>query len=297
MADEQPGSIAVWVLAARPKTLWAAMAPVFMGTAMAAAGGAFHLWAALAALAGAVLIQIGTNYANDYYDYTKGADEGERLGPLRVTQAGLVSPSAMRTATAIVFGAAFMIGIYLVVRGGWPIVVIGLLSILFGILYTAGPYPLGYNGLGEIFVLVFFGPVAVGGTYYVQALTVDWTVLVAGLSPGLFSVAILAVNNLRDIDSDRRANKRTLAARFGRTFGRLEYLLTVVIGSLIPTALCLAHRASIWVLLTLVVPLIAIPTFRTVYSTTDGPKLNDVLATTGKLLLLFAVLFSVGWLI
>ncbi|MBD3331888.1 1,4-dihydroxy-2-naphthoate polyprenyltransferase [candidate division GN15 bacterium] len=297
MADEQPGSIAVWVLAARPKTLWAAMAPVFMGTAMAAVDGTFQLWAALAALAGAMLIQIGTNYANDYYDYTKGADEGERLGPLRVTQAGLVSPSAMRTATAIVFGAAFVIGIYLVVRGGWPIVVIGLLSILFGILYTAGPYPLGYNGLGEIFVLVFFGPVAVGGTYYVQALTIDATVLIAGLSPGLFSVAILAVNNLRDIDSDRRANKRTLAARFGRTFGRMEYVLAVVIGSLIPTALCIAHKASIWVLLTLVVPLIAIPTFRTVCATVDGPRLNNVLATTGKLLLLFAVLFSVGWMI
>ncbi len=297
MAQQMPRGIGIWIWAARPKTLFAAIAPVIMGTAMAVASGGFHLWSALAALVGAVLIQIGTNYANDYYDYTKGADEGERLGPLRVTQAGLVTPSAMRTATAVVFGAALLLGVYLVYRGGWPIVVIGLFSILFGILYTAGPYPIGYNGLGEIFVLVFFGPVAVGGTYYVQTLSIDWTVIAAGLSPGLFSVAILAVNNLRDIEGDRRAKKRTLAARFGRTFGRTEYLLSVLIGSLIPTVLWLLADASVWVLMTLAVPLVAIPTFSAVYATTDGPRLNDVLATTGKLLLLFAVLFSVGWIL
>jgi 1,4-dihydroxy-2-naphthoate polyprenyltransferase len=297
MAHTQPGKLAVWYLAARPKTLWAAMAPVVIGSALACEAGGFHLWSALAALTGAVLIQIGTNYANDYYDFIKGADQGERLGPLRVTQAGLVTPSAMRSATLLVFSAALVIGIYLVMRGGWPIVIIGLLSILFGILYTAGPFPLGYNGLGEVFVLIFFGPVAVGGTYYVQTLQIGWEVLVLGSSPGLFSIAILAINNLRDIDNDRRASKGTLAARFGRTFARLEYLLAILLGSLIPTLLWITNHAPTGALLTLGTLPAALPAFRAVMSGTEGPRLNDVLATTGKLLLLFSILLSVGWLL
>lgn len=287
----------VWVRAARPKTLWAAVAPVLIGTTMAFEAKAGHWPSALAVLVGAVLIQIGTNLANDYFDFKKGADQHQRLGPTRMTQAGLIKPHSMRIATIIAFSLALLVGVYLVWRGGWPIVVIGLLSILFGIMYTGGPYPLGYHGLGEIFVLVFFGPVAVGGTYYVQALDINSIVLLAGLPPGLFSVAILTVNNLRDVESDRLAGKKTLAVRFGRTFTRVQYLLAIAIAAIIPPLIYIVTRQHSFSLLTLLVLPVAIPAVRTVFNKTDGPALNNVLATTGLLLLLYSVIFSVGWLI
>lgn len=287
----------IWILAARPKTLWAAIAPVLIGTAMAFESKGGHWPSAVAALVGAVLIQIGTNFANDYSDFKKGADEHQRLGPTRVTQAGLVKPRAMRTATAVVFLMALLVGIYLVWRGSWPIAVIGLLSILFGIMYTGGPFPLGYHGLGEFFVLVFFGPVAVGGTYYVQALDINSIVLLAGLPPGLFSVAILTVNNLRDVESDRLAGKKTLAVRLGRTFARMQYLLSIALATLLPIFFYLTTHRHIFSSLTLLVLPVAIPTIKTVFGKTDGPALNNVLATTGKLLILYSVIFSVGWLI
>ena len=210
----------VLFLAVRPKTLSAAVAPVMIGTTMAYAGGQGNAGAAFAALAGALLIQIGTNFANDYFDYLKGADNEERLGPLRVTQAGLVEPETMFRNFVLTFGLAALVGFYLVYRGGWPIVLIGLLSIASGILYTAGPWPLGYLGLGDIFVLIFFGPVAVCGTFYVQALEVTEIVFYAGLGPGLLATALLVVNNLRDEATDRKAGKRTLAVRFGPAFAR-----------------------------------------------------------------------------
>ena len=286
----------IWLLASRPKTLPAAAAPVVIGAVMAIGAGVFSLWPALAALFGALAIQIGTNFANDHYDFKSGVDEGERLGPLRVTQAGLVSPRATLWATVIAFASATAAGVYLVYVAGWPIVIIGLLSILFGVLYTGGPYPLGYNGLADIFVLIFFGPVAVGGTFYVQALTFDWHVIIAGLAPGLFSIAILTVNNLRDLDNDRRAGKKSLAVRFGRTFARVEYLLCIVVGSLIPVWLWLRTGGHGWAVLTALVPLVGAGAIKSVF-TKQGRVLNEVLATTGKLLLLYAVLFSVGWLI
>jgi len=223
-----PSRFQVWILASRPKTLAAAIAPVIIGCAMAYADNAFHWLAALAALFGSVMIQIGTNFANDYFDFKKGTDTHERIGPVRVTQAGLVKPVTMKRAIAIAFGLAFLAGIYLVWRGGLPVIGIGLLSILFGILYTAGPLPLGYNGLGDIFVFLFFGLVAVGGTYYVQALTITPEAIIAGAAPGFWSVGILTVNNLRDIDNDRKGGKKTLAARFGRTFARSEYVMCVL---------------------------------------------------------------------
>jgi len=256
-----------------------------------------HWPSALAALAGAVLIQIGTNFANDYFDYTKGADRHERLGPTRVTQAGLVKPASMRIATVVVFSLALLVGVYLVWRGGWPIAVIGVLSILFGVMYTGGPYPLGYHGLGDAFVLIFFGPVAVGGTYYVQALDINSTVLLAGLPPGLFSVAILTVNNLRDIDSDRLAGKKTLAVRLGRTFARVEYMLSIVFASLAPLIFYLAARRHLFTSLTILVLLATVPSIKRVFSETGGLTLNNVLGSTGKLLLLYSVIFSVGWLL
>ncbi|MBW1740871.1 MAG: 1,4-dihydroxy-2-naphthoate polyprenyltransferase [Deltaproteobacteria bacterium] len=289
--------LGIWILAARPKTLWAAVSPVMIGTAMAYESGAAAWLPALAALFGSVMIQIGTNFANDYFDYKKGADAHNRLGPMRVTQAGLVRPGTMKLATAIAFSLACVAGIYLVWRAGWPIVVIGVLSVLSGILYTAGPYPLGYHGLGDIFVLIFFGPVAVGGTYYVQSLNIEAVVLLAGLAPGLFSVAILTVNNLRDIDGDQAIGKKTLAVRFGRTFARIEYLLSILVASSIPILLYIQTRQHPFSLLTMVVPFAAFPAIQKVFTSHDGPTFNSVLAATGKLLLLYSFIFSLGWLL
>jgi len=284
----------VWFLATRPKTLPAAVAPVLIGTAMT--GTAFYWPAAVAAMIGALLIQIGTNFANDYFDFKKGIDTKERLGPMRVTQSGLVDPVIMKRTTILVFALALLVGVYLVWLGGWPIVVIGLLSILFGILYTGGPYPLGYNGWGDIFVLIFFGPVAVGGTYYVQTLDINLTVLIAGLAPGLFSVAILTVNNLRDLDNDRASGKKTLAIRFGRTFTLIEYRLTILIACLIPILLVLVERNHLPVIAATVT---LIPAFVAMHkvSRIHGRKLNDCLALTGQLLLLYSLIFSVSWII
>ncbi len=292
-----PSRINIWILAARPKTLWAAVGPVMVGTAMAYERGLVAWLAALAALFGSVMIQVGTNFANDYSDWKKGADAHNRLGPTRVTQAGLVKPRTMKLATAVAFSLASIAGIYLVWRAGPPIAIIGALSILSGILYTAGPWPLGYIGLGDIFVLIFFGPVAVGGTYYVQALEMDAVVLMAGLAPGLLATAILTVNNLRDMDGDKAAGKKTLAVRFGRTFARVEYLLAIVVASLIPILLYIQTREHLYSLSAVAVPVVALPALRKVFTSRDGSALNDVLAATGKLLLLYCLIFSFGWLL
>ena len=287
----------VWWLALRPKTLWAAAAPVIMGSAMAQHDGMGHWPAALAALLGALLIQIGTNFANDYYDYVQGADTGERLGPTRATQAGWVTPETMKRAFILVFALAFLVGLYLIWRGGWPVLAIGLSSILFGILYTGGPYPLGYNGLADVFVLIFFGPVAVGGTYYVQALEINSTVIMAGLAPGLISTALLTVNNLRDITTDREAGKRTLAVRFGVGFARVEYLVSILIACLIPVVLVWKNQENHYSVITLLVLLMAFPSIKTVFRTSGSPLLNQVLADTGKMLFVYSVVFSIGWLL
>lgn len=285
----------VWLLAARPKTLGAAVAPVLVGTAMAFEAGALHLGAVLCALLGAVFIQIGTNFSNDYLDFLKGADTDERKGPLRATQAGLVSPQAMKRATAIAFGLAVVAGLYLIVRGGWPILLVGVVSIACGVLYTAGRFSLAYLGLADLFVLVFFGPVAVGGTYYVQALALPPMVLVAGLAPGLLATAILLVNNIRDVREDRLAGKRTLIVRTGRRVGIGLYVASVVGAVAVVAGLVLAtgqHRAA---LATVLVLPAAWPLVRRLASETDPRRLNPLLGATGRLLLLFSVLFAVGW--
>ncbi len=291
----KPLSLSVWIDAGRPKTLPAALAPVIMGTGLAAADQSFHFLAALFAGIGALLIQIGTNYANDYYDHQKGADDDDRLGPTRATAAGLVTAKAMKRAFLITFGLAAVFGLYLIWRGGWPIVVIGVLSILSGIAYTGGPYPLGYNGLGDLFVLIFFGPVAVGGTYYVQALDINSTVLLLGLVPGLFSTAILTINNLRDIHQDKQSGKRTLAVRFGETFARAEYLVCIIGGMFITAIFALLNPGKDWVLITFLILLLAIPAFKTILNTEPGRIFNKVLAQTGQILFIYSLLFAIGW--
>jgi 1,4-dihydroxy-2-naphthoate octaprenyltransferase len=285
-----------WLLAARPKTLWAGAVPVLMATAMAYAAGEHHLPAAGFALLGALLIQIGTNFANDYFDFLKGADTPDRVGPLRATQAGLVTPTQMRNATLLVFTLALLCGAYLIHRGGWPILFLGLVSIACGILYTGGPYPLAYLGLGDLFVFLFFGLAATSGTYYVQALHIPPNVWIAAIAPGLFSVAILTVNNLRDIQGDRRANKRTLPARFGPTFARYEYTLSLAIAILIIPAWLAIRTNNLYVLLPSLTCLFTYPTLRRVWRE-EGAALNQALAATGKLLLLYGILFTIGWLL
>ncbi len=290
--------IKTWALAARPKTLWAAVGPVIIGTAMAYGRGQVDWLSLLCALVGAVLIQIGTNLANDYFDFVKGTDTHERIGPTRATQAGLISPQAMRRAYLVAFGLALVPGAYIIWRGGWPFLAIGVVSIICGILYTGGPFPLGYIGLGDVFVLIFFGPVAVGGTYYLHTLSIDSAAIIAGLAPGLISVAILAVNNMRDIEEDRRAGKRTLAVRFGRRFARFEYLACIVGAAfVIPLYFYASADNRLFALVPLIIVTAATPAIKTVFVSTDGEALNGVLAKTGKLLLAFSIVFSLGWVL
>ncbi len=272
------------LLAIRPKTLAASIAPVVIGGSM---GGLEHLPSLFACLLFALLIQVGTNLTNDYCDFFKGADTEERIGPTRVMQAGLVNAETLQKAITAVFLAAFVVGFFLTLRGGWQMMLITILSITSGILYTAGPLSLGYLGLGDLFVLIFFGPVAVAGTYYLQRLEISYEAIANGFAVGLISTAILAVNNLRDIEGDAKCGKRTLAVRFGRGFVRMEYLACFVIACAIPFYV----STSLLPALTL---LFAIPTIRTVFTTRDGPALNNALTVTGKLLLLYTILFSIG---
>lgn len=285
-----------WVLAARPKTLPAAVGPILVGAALALADGVFQLGPTLAALLCALLLQIGSNFANDYFDFFKGADTHERLGPTRVTSAGLLTPDAMRWGMVVVFGAAALIGLYLIWVGGWPILIAGVAALLAAIAYTGGPFPFGYYGLGDLFVFLFFGLVAVCGTYYVQAHTLPAAVVWAAVPPGLLITAILVVNNLRDLETDRRANKRTLAVRLGRRGTQLEYVLLLLIAYLTPLWLWLGEGDSPWVLLPWLSLPLTMPLLRSVF-TTQGKPLNATLAGTARLSLLFSILLAVGLLI
>jgi 1,4-dihydroxy-2-naphthoate octaprenyltransferase len=292
-AASRPSSPVIWAMASRPRTLTAAILPVVVGSALAAADGAFRPIPALAAFLGAIAIQIGTNFANDYFDAVKGADR-ERQGPIRVTQAGLVTRGQIRRAIAIAFGFAFLCGIYLVAVAGWPIAAVGILSILSGLAYTGGPYPLGYHGLGEIFVFVFFGLVAVAGTYYVQALRLTASVVLLACPIGLLSTAILVANNLRDAETDRRSGKLTLVARHGRGFGRIEYAALLAGAFAIPPALFLAHRLPAGGLLPLLALPLAAPLLRQCFRAADPVEHVRLLVGTSRLLLVFGLLLSMG---
>jgi len=289
----------IWLMAARPRTLPAAIAPVLVGTAAAveAAGELPRLGAFLAALAGSVLIQIGTNLANDYSDARRGADTVERLGPVRVTAAGLVAPRRVLFATWLAFALAVASGFYLAFVAGPEILAVGAVSILAGILYTGGPRPYGYAGLGEMFVFLFFGLVAVNGSYYVQLEELDW--LPAGLSiaVGCMATAILVVNNVRDIETDRRAGKRTLAVRIGRERTRRLFVALVALAYLALAATLLIDDGPWWGALGFASVPLALRAATPVLTRTDGPSLNGALARTGLLLGAFSVLVSVGLLI
>lgn len=282
-----------WVLASRPRTLPAATVPVIVGTAAAYSVHRAAYGPALAALAGALLIQIGANFANDVFDFKKGADTSERLGPTRATQAGLISPRQMYFGMGLVFGLAVVFGFYLLAVGGWPIVAIGLLSILSAMAYTGGPYPLGYHGLGDLFVFLFFGLVAVCGTFYVQALAVAPVAWIAALPVGFLAVAILVVNNLRDIATDAKAGKRTLAVRLGRKGAEAEYAVLVFAAYLVPVAGSMLRVVSFWTLLSWLTLPLAVGLWRRV-RTEEGRALNPVLGETARLELLFGVLFAAG---
>lgn len=282
-----------WLLAVRPKTLPAAVTPVVVGTAVAIGAGSFHLLAATAAIAVALLLQIAANLANDVFDFRRGADTEERLGPVRVTQSGLISARHVFIGTGLTLALAMSIGLYLVARGGWPILVAGLAAILSALAYTGGPRPIGYHGLGEVFVFIFFGLIAVVGSYYVQAGDLAGLSLGAAVPVGCLATAILVVNNLRDIDTDRAAGKRTVAVRIGRERTVLEYALLLLLAYLTPPVLWLLGLAGPWVILPLLTLPLAVRQARAV-STVTGRALNPLLGGTARLQLLFGLLFAAG---
>jgi 1,4-dihydroxy-2-naphthoate octaprenyltransferase len=284
--------LGAWLKTIRPATLTAALGPVAVGSALAYRDDAFDAWPALAALAGAVMIQIGTNLFNDWADFDKGADTDARLGPPRAMQRGWLSARQILTGAVLSFGAAIAIGAYLVAHAGWPLIVVGLLSVLCGVLYTGGPAPLAYTGLGDPFVLAFFGVVAVSGTYFVQVKTLTADVLLASIAVGALATAILVVNNLRDRHTDRTAGKRTLVVRFGERFGRIEYVALVAGAYLLPL-LALARGGGAGWLLPLVTLPLAIHRIRRVRKL-DGAALNHELAATAQLGLVFNLLLATG---
>ena len=276
--------IRAWVLAARPKTLSAAIVPVLMGTALAPR---IH-WAMFGfALVGAVLIQIATNFFNDAIDFKRGADTSERLGPIRVTQAGLIGASTVMRAAVICLVGAALCGIPIISRGGWPMVIVGLVSMAMAYAYTGGPYPLAYHGLGELFVILFFGLIAVGGTYYVHTLTLTPNVLLAGFAAGCLATVLIVINNLRDVESDRKSAKKTLAVRFGEGFSRGEVVF-----------FALAPFAAVAVITLL--PLVALPLATALMVRvwrSRGAELNRCLGMAGVLQWSFGILFVAGCLL
>ncbi len=289
-----PGGVRAWVLAVRPATLTVAVVPVMVGAAVAFAHGHARPFALLAALIGAMFIQIGTNLANDVFDHEKGADTADRLGPLRVTQAGLLTAREVRVGMAISFALATLAGVYLTAIAGWVIVAIGLASIASGIAYTGGPFPLGYNGLGDIFVFVFFGLVAVVGTTFVTLGAVPPLAIVAAIPVGALATAVLVVNNVRDATTDVACGKRTLVVRLGRRFGVVEYAALLVIAFAVPVALAATQARSPWILLPLATAPFAVRLVRIVARETAGAVLNACLASTAKLLLVHGLLFALG---
>lgn len=284
----------IWIKAARPQTLPAAFVPVCVGTTLAIHDHRFSLAPTLVALICALLIQIGTNFANDYFDFKKGADTDERIGFERATAKGYISTTGMRNATIITMGLAFVLGLYLVWHAGWIIFWLGVLSLICGVLYTGGPFPLGYNGLGDLFVFIFFGIVAVMGTYYVNALQWSRSSFWASLAVGALSTNILVVNNLRDIEQDGPAGKNTLGVLFGENVLRWEYLTMLLLALAIPPHFYFRLSYN-WIIF---IPYISLPIagllVRKIWKEENKQKLNNALKQTAIFMALFGILFSVG---
>jgi 1,4-dihydroxy-2-naphthoate polyprenyltransferase len=291
---ERPSAVRIWLMAARLRTLPAAVAPVLVGTSLALGAGHFSALVFVAALLGAIFIQVGTNLSNDYSDARRGADTEDRLGPVRVTAGGLVPPSQVLLATYVSFGLAVLCGVYLVAIAGPELIAVGAASILAGILYTGGPRPYGYEGLGEIFVFLFFGIVAVTGSYFVQVQALPWQAFACAVPVGLLASAILVVNNVRDLETDRRAGKRTLAVRLGRERTRTLYTAMVAGAFLSAPLLWVLGSMTPWLMLCWAAIPLAIGTIGVVRTHTDGPALNGALAKTGALQLVFCLLFAAG---
>jgi 1,4-dihydroxy-2-naphthoate octaprenyltransferase len=287
----------IWLMAARPRTLPAAIAPVLVGTSLAGFAHVFHPLRFLAALLGALFIQVGTNLSNDYSDARRGADTEDRLGPVRVTAGGLVPPRQVLVATYVTFGLAVLAGVYLIVVAGWELVIVGAASILAGVAYTGGPRPYGYEGLGEVFVFLFFGVVAVAGSFFVEVKHLEWEAFALAVPVGLLAAAILVVNNVRDVDSDRRAGKRTLAVKLGRERTRALFAGVVYLAYVLAPVTWVFGATTAWVLLPWLTLPLATGVVRIVRSRTDGPSLNGALAQSGMLQLAFCMLLSAGLLL
>ncbi|MDF3130031.1 1,4-dihydroxy-2-naphthoate octaprenyltransferase [Kiritimatiellaeota bacterium B1221] len=295
---ESASLVELWLATTRPKTLFAALSPVLMGGALRLAEGPVHFPVWFATLGVALLIQIGTNFCNDVFDHKQGADTEARQGPLRGLHSGRISLRAMSLATVACFGSVALISALLIRHGGMPVVWLAVASIFCGVFYTAGRWSLAYTGLADLFVIVFFGPVAVAGTYYLQFPASGWPplpVYLAGLGPGLIATSLLTVNNLRDVDEDTENHKRTLAVRFGRRFSRIEYTVCML-GALVAPVMAAGVAGRGWgsCLVLCLFPLM-LPLIRQVQVGTTGAELNPVLGKTGKILLMYAVLFSVTW--
>jgi len=293
MTTDRPSAWKIWLSAARPRTLPAAVAPVLVASALAWHDHALNVAAAAICLGFALLIQIGTNFANDYYDYVKGADTAERVGPRRAVASGLVRPAVMRGAMTLVFVVAFLLGLSLLRYGGWPLLAVGVSSVVCGIAYTGGPYPLGYNGLGDLFVFIFFGLVAVCVTYFVQTGSLTAPVVLAACAVGALSANILVVNNYRDVETDAKAGKRTLVVRFGRGFARGQFVAALITAAAMPLVL-LGFEFGGWVALPLLLTPMAVTHYRRLSHSTTAVELIALLGDTGKLLALYALLFSLG---
>ncbi|HRI47406.1 MAG TPA: 1,4-dihydroxy-2-naphthoate polyprenyltransferase [Ignavibacteriaceae bacterium] len=291
--NKELSNIKIWSIASRPKTLLAAFVPVMVGSSLAYVQNSFKPVSAIIALVCAILIQIATNFTNDLYDFLKGADTKKRVGPTRVLNAGLVSPSQMKLAIFLTFGLAFILGLYLVFQTGYIILLVGIVSIIAGLAYTAGPYPLAYNGLGDVFVFLFFGFVGTVGTYYVQVLSVNGMALLSSIPVGALITNILVVNNYRDIDQDKIAEKNTLAVILGKAFSKFEYIFLLISSFIIPVLFYMYYEISIWIFL----PFLTLPlAYKLVYMLFKytGEELNKTLELTAKFSAIFGLLFSLG---
>jgi 1,4-dihydroxy-2-naphthoate polyprenyltransferase len=290
-------ALRIWLMAARPRTLPAAVAPVLVGTALAGSGGVFHALRFIAALVAAVFVQVGTNLSNDYSDARRGADTEDRLGPVRVTAGGLVPPQQVLVMTYAAFAVSVVACIYLVAVAGWQLLLVGAASILAGVLYTGGPRPYGYEGLGEVFVFLFFGVVAVVGSFFVQTKALPWEAFARSVPVGLLAAAILVVNNIRDLETDRRASKRTLAVRLGRERTRSLFVAVVYGAYLLAPVAWIFGPLTAWLLLPWLSLPLAAQVVRAVRNHSDGPTLNETLAQTGMLQLAFCTLLAAGLLL